>query len=147
MKLVCSNWKWQRFEKNRALGLETYHPGIPQFPLWINATNNGSRYWSQEIPYQILIHDWAIICTFLVNEWTVFILEDILMLQVVQINYSTYRLEFWNNHFGAAWAVLGFLCLSIASWALYKPVSIMNCCIDTYITDKEPLSVRLTRIV
>ena len=63
-----------------------------------------------------------------------------------KINYLTYRIKLWSNHFGAAWAVLGFLCLSVAPWVLCKPVSITNCCIDTYTTDKELLPVRLTRI-
>ena len=80
MKYVCSN---RRFEKNGAPGLETDPPGVPQFPPWVHAKNNGSRHWSQGIQHQIYIHDSAIICTFLVNKWIVFILGDILKLQVV----------------------------------------------------------------
>ena len=57
--------------------------GVPQFPLWVHATKNGGGHWSQGIPHQMLIHDWAIICTFLVNKWTVFIFGYILLQQVV----------------------------------------------------------------
>ena len=102
MKLVCSNRKWQRFEKNRAQGLETYHPVIPQFPLWINTTNNGSRHWSQGIPYQILIHDWAMTRTFLVKKWTVFIFGDILFTQVVPENNQFLTGKCWTQCHAAA---------------------------------------------
>ena len=56
---------------------------LDQFPLWVHATNNGNCHWSQGVLHQIYIHDWAIICTFLVNKWFFFILGDILKLQVV----------------------------------------------------------------
>ena len=59
----------------------------------------------------------------------------------LKINYLTYRLEFQGNHFDAAWAVLGFLCLSIAPWALCKPVSILDYYIEAYTSDKEPVNV------
>ena len=114
--------------KVHAQGLETYHPVIPQFPLWINATNNSSRYWSQEIPYQILIHDWAII-------WTVFILGDILMPQVVkkipnkQTDDCTYNgvinltkwyampLKFLSNHLMLRCSVYSYgIRYSICAW-------------------------------
>ncbi len=85
MKLVCSNRRWWRFDKDRAQGLETDHPGVPQFPLWVHASNYGGCVWSQGTPHQLLIHDWAIICTFLVNRWTFFIFGDIRKLQVVEM--------------------------------------------------------------
>ena len=56
--------------------------GVPQFPLWVHTTKNGGHHRNQGIPHWILIHVWAMICTFIVSKWT-FLIFGCKLTQVV----------------------------------------------------------------
>ena len=80
MKLVCSNRKWQGFERK---GLAPYHARVPPFPLQIHAQKVKCRDWGPGRPYQVLSCLHAVIYTFLVNEWTFFFFGYILIAKIV----------------------------------------------------------------
>ena len=103
MKLVCSNWKWQGFERK---GLAPYHARVPPFPLQIHGQKDECRDWGSGRPYQVLSCLYAVIFTFLVNKWTFFFFGYILIAKIVcrlnrvQENAMIYRRTsglLWRN--------------------------------------------------